>query len=203
MSEGSWLPKTWGEAVPQVIWGVLILGFGLEFCVSLLNTDYGRALLALVGLGGLLFMLIHAEQLKRQLLALNPNWIFVAFALFLAVIVLSPFVEEKRWPFSAWFVVSPPATAAEIAKATAPIVAERNAETQRADKAEKERDTALAQLAAMTKERDEQKQMIAALQAKNNSHDSAQIRRRLQALRLPSQSSGVAGYCFIQAAIKP
>jgi len=103
MSEGSWLPRTWGEAVPQVIWAVLVLGFGLEFCVSLLNADYGRALLAVVGLGGLLFMLIHAEQLRKQLLTVNPNLVFIAFALFLASIVLSSFVEEKRWPLSVWF----------------------------------------------------------------------------------------------------
>src|SRR5208282_3748102 len=75
MSEGSWLPKTWTEALPQVFWGVLILGFGLEFCVSILDANYGRALLAIVGLVALLAMLIHQEQLKQRLMTVNPNWI--------------------------------------------------------------------------------------------------------------------------------
>jgi hypothetical protein len=103
MSEGSWLPKTWQEALPQIIWGVLILGFGLEFCVSVLDGNYGRALLAAVGLGGMTALLIHGEQLKKQLLDVNPNLIFVSISLFLLVIILSPFIEEKRWPLSAWF----------------------------------------------------------------------------------------------------
>jgi len=82
------------------VWGVLILGFGLEFVVSILDGHFGRALLALVGLAGLGALLLHEEDLKRRMLTVNPNWVFVSFVLFLLILVLSPFVEEQRWPFS-------------------------------------------------------------------------------------------------------
>jgi hypothetical protein len=136
MSEGSWLPKTWGEAIPQVFWGVLILGFGLEFCVSILDANYGRALAALVGLLAVLAVLIHQEQLRQRLLNINPNWIAAAFTLFLAAIILSPFVEAKRWPLSAWFqsriaIIHDPPSAEDIAKATAPIQADLSAATEK------------------------------------------------------------------------
>ena len=142
MSESSWLPKTWEEALPQVFWGVLILGFGLEFCVSILDANYGRSLLAVVGLVALLAMLIHQEQLRQRLLTVSPNWIAAAFVLFLLSIILSPFVEEKRWPLSAWFPSRP--SVGDLSEATAPIIAERDAEKRRADTAERERDAARA-----------------------------------------------------------
>jgi hypothetical protein len=128
MSEGSWLPKTWGEAVPQVFWGVLILGFGLELCISILDANYGRALAALVGLLTVLAMLIHQDDIRQRLLKINPNWIAASFTLFLAALILFPFVEEKLWPLSAWFqssapsgVVHDPPKAEDIAKATSAI----------------------------------------------------------------------------------
>jgi hypothetical protein len=130
VSEGSWVPKNWKEARSAIVWGVLILGFGLEFCVSLLDANFGRALLALVGLGGLAAMVIHGEELRQRLLKVSPNLVFVSFALFLGVVILSPFIEEKRWPFSAWFPStatiqpSPQPTTEEITKATAPLEAE-------------------------------------------------------------------------------
>ena len=152
MSEGSWLPKTWGDAIPQVFWGVIILGFGLEFCVSVLDANYGRALLAAFGLAVLLAMLIHQEQLRQRLMTISPNWIAAAFVVFLAAIVLSPFIEEKRWPLSAWF---PPAqtlavihnhpTAEEIANATVPIRMELDAEKRKSAKLQSELDSAIRQ----------------------------------------------------------
>jgi len=166
MAEGSWLPSTWKEARPQIVWGVLILGFGLEFVTRIIAGDYGRALLAGLGLGGLTALLIHGEQLKQKILSINPNWIFLSFALFLGVLITQPFIEEKKWPLSAWFQGNPttisPTSSADIEAAVAPVRAER-------DKAIQERDAARAQLAAMTKERDAQTQTIAALQAKLDS----------------------------------
>lgn len=134
VSEGSWLPKNWQEARPQIIWGVLVLGCGLELIISILDANFGRAFFALIGLLGFPAMLIHGEQIKQRLLTINPNWLVAAFALFLAGIILSPFVEEKRWPLSAWFpasgttvVTHDAPTAEDIAKATAPVQAKLDA----------------------------------------------------------------------------
>jgi hypothetical protein len=166
MAEGSWLPSTWKEARPQIVWGVLILGFGLEFVTRIIAGDYGRALLAGLGLGGLTAMLIHGEQIKQKIFLINPNWIFLSFALFLAALITQPFIEEKKWPLSAWFQASPtaiaPTSSADNEAAIAPVRAER-------DKAIQERDAARAQLEAVTKERDAQTQIISALQTKLDS----------------------------------
>ena len=57
MSEGSFWPTTWKEAVPLIVWGVLIFSFGLEFVVNLVEGHYGRALFSLAGLAVLTAML--------------------------------------------------------------------------------------------------------------------------------------------------
>lgn len=90
MSEGSWLPTTWKEARPQIVWGVLVLGFGLEFTVSILDEKFGRALVAALGVVGPTAMLIHGDELKKRLLSVNPNWIIATFALLLAAVIMSP-----------------------------------------------------------------------------------------------------------------
>src|SRR6202011_3811587 len=48
----------------------------------------------------------HWDAFKKRMLAINPNWIFLSSAIFVAALIFSPFVEEKRWPFSAWFPTS-------------------------------------------------------------------------------------------------
>jgi hypothetical protein len=46
---------------------------------------------------------LHWPQLRSWAATTSPNWaVATALALLLAVI-LSPWVQEKRWPFSAWF----------------------------------------------------------------------------------------------------
>lgn len=81
---------------------------------------------------------LHWTQLKTWATRLSPNWIVATFSLLLLAIILAPFVEQRRWPFSTVF--HDPPTAEDIAKATAAIRAERD----------KMQDA----LAAMTKERD-------------------------------------------------
>jgi hypothetical protein len=130
VSEGSWLPKTWKELIPATIWGVIILGFGLEFVTRLVGGEYGRVLFALLGLGASGAMLLHGDQIRARVYATNPNWIVPALLVFLLAIVLSPFIEEKRWPLSAWFqpasvspgseqitIIHDPATPEQIEKA--------------------------------------------------------------------------------------
>jgi hypothetical protein len=101
MSEGgSWLPKNWAEATGQFVWGVLILGWGLELIISVLDAQWARAFFALAGGVVFLAMLVHADELRNRLMRISPNWIVAAAFACLQVLILSPFVEEKRWPFS-------------------------------------------------------------------------------------------------------
>ncbi|HXW23626.1 MAG TPA: hypothetical protein VEK73_02675 [Xanthobacteraceae bacterium] len=98
--DGSWWPKSWHEAIPNTVWGILALGFGLDFVTNVIAGNYGHALVALIGLGALIAVLVHRDQFKALLQTLNPNWIVAVFVVFLQVLVLSPFVEQHRWPFS-------------------------------------------------------------------------------------------------------
>lgn len=61
---------------------------------------------------------------KTWLERTNPNWAYGASLALLLAIILSPFVEQRRLPFSTVF--HDPPTAAEIENATAPIRAERD-----------------------------------------------------------------------------
>jgi hypothetical protein len=178
MSEGSWLPTSWKELRPQIVWGVLILGFGLEFCAAIVSGSYGHALLALVGLGGMSAMLIHGEQFKQHLLKINSNWIYLSFAIFLVLVALLPFFEEKRWPFSAWFaatIIHDPPTAEDIVKEIAPIRTELENEKQRGA-------TLQSQLTAATASQDSKNSPVLGLNDAKRwklskvIHDSSRIR---------------------------
>lgn len=95
-------------------------------------------------------------------------------------------------------IVSTAPTAAQLSvenAATAQLRAER-------DNAFAQRDDALAKLATMTKERDEQKQMIAALQAKNDFAILVKILIKLRPLRFQNRLRGATGYYFTQEVIK-
>jgi len=48
MSEGS-LPTTWKEAIPVVIGGVIVLGFGLEAVNAFTHGEVLRTLVSVVG----------------------------------------------------------------------------------------------------------------------------------------------------------
>jgi hypothetical protein len=68
MSEGgSWLPKNWPEAIGQFVWGVLVLVWGLELVISVLDGQWGRAFFALAGGVVFLAMLVHGEALRSRL----------------------------------------------------------------------------------------------------------------------------------------
>jgi hypothetical protein len=110
---------------------------------------------------------ISKEQRKTLLLAANDSrwWVTIAIVAVVAMI-FSPFVEGKRWPFSAWLQTAPatilPESSDDTEDAVAPIREER-------DRAIKERDATRTQLESVTKDRNEQKQMIAALQTRLDS----------------------------------
>jgi hypothetical protein len=131
VSEGGPLPRTWREAIPYVVWVVLVLGFGLEFVAALVHGEWVRAGVSLAGLVALMAAALHWNQIRSWIARTNPNWLYPGLLVLLLAIILSPFIEEKRWPLSAWFqtsgppiAVHDPPTAEDIAKATAPIRAE-------------------------------------------------------------------------------
>jgi hypothetical protein len=119
--EGS-LPTTWREAVPYVVWVVLILGFGLETVAALVHFEWVRAIVSAIGLVAMMAAILHWKQIRSWASELNPNWIVAALSLLLAGLILSPFVEQRRWPFSTVF--RDPPSAEDIANATAPLRAE-------------------------------------------------------------------------------
>lgn len=106
MSEGSFWPKTWREAVPLAVWGILIFAAGFEGIASLVHFEWLPCIASFAIMGGLMVTLIHWDSIRRT----NPNWIVPVACLALLAIMLLPFIEQGRWPFASWFDV---ATAAQ------------------------------------------------------------------------------------------
>jgi hypothetical protein len=143
MSEGP-IPNSWKEAIPVVIWVVLVLAFGFLFAESLgelFKDPLWRAGFALTAMVGFLAMLIYRKWLNQRFRNLSGGSILAAIITVLSIMALSPFIAEKRFPFSTFF--HDPATREQIEAATAPIRAER-------DSAVRERDAARQQIVSMS-----------------------------------------------------
>src|ERR1700730_8563823 len=97
MSEGSFWPKTWKEAIPLIVWGILIFAAGFEGIVTLVHAESLPSLVSFALMVGLTAMLLHG---KTWLGSINPNWLVGAVIVALTVVTFSPFVEQQRWPFS-------------------------------------------------------------------------------------------------------
>jgi hypothetical protein len=108
------LPKTWQEALPYVAWIGLVISCFLVFITKLIERSYGEALVSL--LIGICITAIALHS-KDWLARTNPNWVYVASAVVAVSLTMSPFIEEKRWPFSMWFPTPP--TTDQIADAVA------------------------------------------------------------------------------------
>ena len=148
--EGGPLPKTWQEAVPYVVWGVLVLGFGLELVSAFVRGEWLHFIVSLLGLGGLMATALHWKEITAWAKKLNPNWVVATLSLVLAGLILSPFIEQQRWPFINQMGTAPPtiiheaATPEEIAKAAAPIQSKLDAAIAERDTAR--RDSATSKL---------------------------------------------------------
>lgn len=109
------LPKTPKELL-AAIWAIIAGAAGLQSVDSIVHRDWLSAIPALaifLALCGIAAMLIFSERLRPWATRISPNWIVGACATLLIIIALSPFVEERRWPFSAWF--APKLSEADIA----------------------------------------------------------------------------------------
>jgi hypothetical protein len=107
MSEGISWPKNLREAVPSLVWGVFIFAAGFEGVAFALAGEWPSAIAGFALCGGLTLVLIYFPRLREWATGVSPNWIAGAIASLLIVVALSPFIEEKRWPFSVWFPPTP------------------------------------------------------------------------------------------------
>jgi hypothetical protein len=129
------LPTTWREAVPYVIWIVLVLGFGLEFTTNLIHSNWPLAIWSFGSMAGLVAVMLHWRQLRSWATTINPNWVVGCLLSLLLIIALLPFVEQKRYPFSIWFEDNP---ATEAHQAT--LIAWLQQAQQERDRAARERE---------------------------------------------------------------
>jgi hypothetical protein len=135
MSEGSFWPKTWGEAVPLMVWGVLIFAAGFELISTLVHGEWipcGASFILFVGMSA---VLIHWRQVRQSL----P--LAYATGVLLIIVALSPYIEQQRWPFSAP-ASSPGVEAAELSR----LRSQNDQLVQERDTARQERDQARAAL---------------------------------------------------------
>jgi hypothetical protein len=90
-------PKTWKEAIPLIVWGVLIFAAGFEGIAALVHAEWLSSLASFVLMVGLMAVLFHG---KTWIASINPNWLVGAVIVALVVITFSPFVEQQKWQFS-------------------------------------------------------------------------------------------------------
>lgn len=94
MSEGSFWPKTWAEAVPLVVWGTLVFACGFELVSSAVHGELWPSIFSGVGLVLLLAMLIHGKAFVARLSTLDARWLIGAVITLLVAVALSPLVEQ-------------------------------------------------------------------------------------------------------------
>jgi hypothetical protein len=89
MSEGSWYPKTWREAVPLAVWGVLVFACGFEFIASATHGELWPSIYSGVGFVVLIAMLIHGNAFIERLRALDIGWMIGTALVLFALSVIS------------------------------------------------------------------------------------------------------------------
>jgi hypothetical protein len=97
--EGGALPTTWREAVPYVVWVVLVLGFGLELVAAFVRGEWAHFGVSLAGLVALMTAALHWKQAISWAKGLSPNLVVGTLAAVLCALALSPYVEQRRLPF--------------------------------------------------------------------------------------------------------
>ena len=96
------IPSGWNQAIPSLIWGALVLAFAFLFVDSLgqLFADpIRRGGFAFTAMLGLVAVTIYRKWLWTKFQSLSGGSVLAAILVFIVVIALSPFVEQRRWPF--------------------------------------------------------------------------------------------------------
>jgi hypothetical protein len=173
MSESP-LPKSLNEAAPQLLWGVFAFASGFEGIAMLFE---GHFLLATIGIIGAIVLTSIAVRWDKiangwprftatfNNAASNANWWIGVIAICLAGVILSPFVEQHRWPFAKWLpttTIHEPATAEEIAKATAPIKSQLDVAKKELESTKQELQATVTELENTKQELENTKQQLEA-----------------------------------------
>lgn len=101
------------------IWGIFATAAGGQFVTSITKGEWNTAIAAstlFLALVVIILAVIFSEKLRAWASGISPNWIMGAITALLIILALSPFIEEKKWPFSAWF-----GEANDIAQAIKPL----------------------------------------------------------------------------------
>jgi hypothetical protein len=99
MSEGSFWPKRWKEAVPLIVWGVLIFAAGFEGVAALVHGEWISSVVSFVIMLGLTATLLHW---KAWLEKVSANWLAGAVTALVVAIALLPTARLGRWPVISW-----------------------------------------------------------------------------------------------------
>ena len=128
--EGGPLPTTWQEAIPYVVWVVLVLGFGLELVAAFVRGEWAHFGVSLAGLVTLMAAALHWKQALLWAKDLSPNLVFGVFASVFLGLAISSYIEQHRWPFEWQISTASPPISEDVAKATASIQAELDAKNR-------------------------------------------------------------------------
>jgi hypothetical protein len=92
------LPKTWREALPYIVWGILVFSFGLEGVVKLLAGEFLISGIAFALMLGIAALALWTPKLKA--IALDVRWIVAALFVALLALAAVPYVEQRRFPYA-------------------------------------------------------------------------------------------------------
>ncbi len=98
------LPGRWAQAWPIILWGMLAFSLVLIFAESLAELIMSpalRAASAVIALMGVTALIIYRQSLLAKFRNPNPGLTITISCIMILVIALSPFAEQRRWPY-AW-----------------------------------------------------------------------------------------------------
>ncbi len=175
------LPNSPRELVLAAIWGTLAFAAGFEAIAALVHGEWVPAVasfLLFLALMAIIYVLLFGAPMIQQWVRINPNWLPAACITLLLVVALSPYVEQRRWPFLGSFapqspvVIHDPPSTEDVVNATATIKAERDAITQERDAARQQlrgqTSSLQASLNDMTRQRDEALRRVPSSQSSNS-----------------------------------
>jgi hypothetical protein len=99
MSEGSFWPRSWKEALPLMVWGILIFAAGFEGIAALVHGEWLPCFFSFAIMLVLTAMLLHW---KAWLDRVSPNWVAGAAVALIIAIAVWPAVRQGAWPVVSW-----------------------------------------------------------------------------------------------------
>lgn len=114
MSE-NWLPKDWREAIPNVVWVVLVLGFGLELVAALVRGEWPRAGVSFGGLVLLMALVIHWDHLRALAKAGDAKFVVLLMVVALIALPLSSYFRAEMDGAVSWGLIVLAAVSAALA----------------------------------------------------------------------------------------